>query len=69
VSNKELKDRLTTVLNELLEPMRERRVKYERNMSLVQDALEHGTNRCRAIARDTMEIVRDALDLNYLRKY
>jgi len=57
------------VLNELLEPMRERRVKYERNMSLVQDALEHGTNRCRAIARDTMEIVRDALDLNYLRKY
>jgi tryptophanyl-tRNA synthetase len=51
VSNKELKDRLTTVLNELLEPMRERRVKYERNMSLVQDALEHGTNRGRAIAR------------------
>lgn len=29
VSSKELKDRLTTVLNELLEPMRERRAKYE----------------------------------------
>ena len=69
VSNKELKDRLTTVLNELLEPMRERRVKYERNMSLVQDALEHGTSRGRAIAGETMEMVRDALDLNYLRKY
>ena len=69
MSNKELKDRLTTVLNELLEPMRERRAKYERNMSLVHDALEHGTNRGRAIARETMEMVRDALDLNYLRKY
>lgn len=69
VSNKELKDRLTTVLNELLEPMRQRRMKYERNMSLVRDALEHGTNRGRAIARETMEMVRDALDLNYLRKY
>ena len=54
VSNKELKDRLTTVLNELLEPMRERRAKYERNMSLVREALEHGTKRGRAIARETM---------------
>ena len=69
VSNKELKDRLTTVVNELLEPMRDRRAKYEGNMSLVRDALEHGTNHARAIARETMEMVRDALDLNYLRKY
>jgi tryptophanyl-tRNA synthetase len=69
VSNQELKDRLTTVLNELLQPMRVRRAKYERNMSLVREALEHGTKRGRAIARETMEMVRDALDLNYLRKY
>lgn len=69
VSNKELKDRLTTVLNELLEPMRQRRAKYERNMPLVREALEHGTKRSRAIAKETMEMVRDALDLNYLRKY
>ena len=68
VSNKELKDRLTTVLNELLEPMRERRAKYESNMSLVREALEQGTKRGRAIARETMEMVRDALDLNYLRR-
>jgi tryptophanyl-tRNA synthetase len=69
VSNKELKDRLTIVLNEMLQPMRERRAKYERNMTLVQEALDHGTRRARSIARDTMEMVRDALDLNYLRKY
>jgi tryptophanyl-tRNA synthetase len=49
--------------------MRERRAKYERNMALVREALEHGTQRGRSIARQTMEMVRDALDLNYLRKY
>jgi tryptophanyl-tRNA synthetase len=68
VSNKELKDRLTTVLNELLEPMRERRAKYESNPSLVREALEQGTQRGRAIATETMAMVRDALDLNYFRK-
>ncbi|MGY6157441.1 tryptophan--tRNA ligase [Paraburkholderia graminis] len=69
VSNEELKDRLTSVLEELLEPMRERRAQYERNMPLVREALEHGTNRSRVIAAETMEMVRDALDLNYLAKY
>ena len=68
VSSKELRDRLTSVLNELLEPMRERRARYESNMPLVRDALEQGTQRSRAAARETMEMVRDALDLNYLGK-
>jgi tryptophanyl-tRNA synthetase len=66
VSSKELKDRLTTVLNELLEPMRERRAKYESNSSRVREALEQGTGRGRAIARETMAMVREALNLNYL---
>jgi tryptophanyl-tRNA synthetase len=66
VSNKELKDRLTAVLDQLLAPMRERRSRYESNLSLVRDALEDGTRRGRAIAQETMAMVRDALDLNYL---
>ena len=69
VSNVELKDRLTRVLNELLEPMRQRRAQYEGNMARVRDALEHGTGRARAIARETMGRVHEALDLDYLRKY
>jgi tryptophanyl-tRNA synthetase len=68
VSNEELKDRLTAVLYELLEPIRERRANYESNLSLVREALEHGTERSRAIAQETMEMVRDALDLNYLQR-
>ena len=65
----ELKDRLTRVLNELLEPMRQRRAQHAGNMARVREALEHGTGRARAIARETMEMVHDALDLDYLRKY
>jgi tryptophanyl-tRNA synthetase len=68
VSSKELRDRLTRVLNELLEPMRERRAEYKSNMSLVRDAIEEGTQRARVTARETMDMVRDALDLNYLKK-
>jgi tryptophanyl-tRNA synthetase len=40
VNNKELKDGLTIVLNELLEPKRQRRAKCEGNMPLVREALE-----------------------------
>jgi tryptophanyl-tRNA synthetase len=69
IGNKILKDRLTQVLNDKLDPFRERRAKYESNMPLVREALEAGTNRMRVIARETMEMVRDALDLNYLGKY
>lgn len=67
--NKILKDRLTGVLNAKLEPFRERRAKYEANMPLVKEALEAGTNRMRKISRETMEMVRDALDMNYLGRY
>lgn len=69
VGNKELKDALTVHINTLLEPMRDRRAKYESNMPLVKEALEAGTNRMRAISRETMDMVRDALDLNYLERY
>jgi tryptophanyl-tRNA synthetase len=69
VGNKELKDLLTVRLNELLDPMRERRSRFEANMPLVKEAIEAGTNRMRAISRETMEMVRDALDLNYLERY
>src|SRR6185295_20021903 len=45
VSNKELKDWPTAVLNELLEPMRERRAKYDSNKALAREALDQGTRR------------------------
>ena len=50
----------------MLEPMRERRARYEANMALVREALDQGSKRARVIAQETMGMVRDALDLNYL---
>jgi len=67
--NKVLKERLTTVLNGMLDPIRERREKYAANMGMVRESLEQGTKAGRAIARETMDMVRDALDLNYLERY
>ncbi|MDZ7726807.1 MAG: hypothetical protein U5Q44_00685 [Dehalococcoidia bacterium] len=69
VSNKELKELLTQRLEELLGPMRERRRYYEAHMNEVREAVEHGTKRMRTVAVETMEMVRDALELNYLEQY
>ncbi|MCA9843690.1 MAG: tryptophan--tRNA ligase [Dehalococcoidia bacterium] len=69
IGNKVLKDRLNSVLDEMLEPIRDRRASYGSNMRRVRDALAAGSEAGRTIAIETMEMVHDALDLNYLEKY
>lgn len=64
-----VKERLAAALNDLLDPIRERRAHYGARMDLVREALAHGTRQAQAIARETMEMVRDALDLRYLNRY
>lgn len=69
VGDGEVKQKLAVALNRMLDPIRERRAHYQANMPLVREALEHGTKKERAIAQETIEMVRDALDLGYLAKY
>ena len=69
VGDVEVKQKLATALNAFLDPIRERRARYEADMSLVRDALASGTERARAVAEETMVMVRDALDLGYLEKH
>jgi tryptophanyl-tRNA synthetase len=69
VGDVEVKKKLAAALNAFLDPIRERRARYEADMSLVRDALEAGTTRARAVAQETMAMVRDALDLGYLEKH
>jgi tryptophanyl-tRNA synthetase len=69
VSNQEIKEKLAVALNTFLDPIRDRRARYAANMPLVREALEAGTRQGRAIACETMGMVRDALDLGYLEKY
>jgi tryptophanyl-tRNA synthetase len=69
VGDVEVKQKLAKAINTLLDPFRERRASYEADMGAVRDALETGTRIGRAKAQETMEMVRDAMDLNYLERY
>jgi tryptophanyl-tRNA synthetase len=69
VGDVEVKDKLARALNAFLDPIRERRARYASNMGVVREALEQGTIRARAVAEETMALVRDALDLGYFKKF
>ena len=66
VGDVEVKQKLTKALNTLLDPFRERRAYYETHLHEVRDALESGTSRARVAAQETMTLVRDAMEINYL---
>lgn len=59
------KNKLTGKLNELLEPMRDRREKYTGNKQTVREILMEGTKKAHAIAKETMAEVREAMGINY----
>ncbi|MGE6259961.1 tryptophan--tRNA ligase [Heyndrickxia sporothermodurans] len=61
----ECKQQISQSINDLLEPMRERRSKYHNNPKMVDEILVTGTERARVLAKQTMEEVREAMDINY----
>jgi tryptophanyl-tRNA synthetase len=69
VGDVEVKQKLAAPLTAFLDPIRERRARYEAHMGLVRDALEEGTSRARKAARATMILVREALGLGYLERF
>jgi tryptophanyl-tRNA synthetase len=52
-------------MNELLDPIRERRTEYMKKPKLIDEILVSGTEKTRKIARETMFEVRDAMGINY----
>jgi len=65
VGDVEVKARLARVLNDFLEPFREKRAYYAARPKIAQDALAGGIRRMQAEARRTMEMVRQATGLSY----
>lgn len=65
VGDVEVKSRLSVVLNDFLEPIRERRASYQAQSGLVQEILRDGSHRAQKIARDTMREVRESMRINY----
>lgn len=63
VGDVEVKRKLARAINGFLEPLRERRARYEAIPGLVDDLLVEGTRRARAIAHETMETVHEAMGL------
>ncbi|MGF7050245.1 tryptophanyl-tRNA synthetase [Paenibacillus sp. DS2015] len=59
------KELITRSIEELLEPMQERRAYYKARSSLVEDILISGTERARTVAQSTMNEVREAMSLHY----
>lgn len=60
------KKKLTACIDQLLEPMRERRVQYTNHPERVREILAEGTRRAQKIARETILEVKDAMNINYL---
>jgi tryptophanyl-tRNA synthetase len=52
-------------MNELLDPIRERRTVYMQKPNLIDEILVSGNEKARKIARETMLEVRDAMGINY----
>ncbi|MCL2497881.1 MAG: tryptophan--tRNA ligase [Symbiobacteriaceae bacterium] len=61
------KRRLTAVINKMLEPMRERRVEYQQHPERIDEILQAGTARAVSVAADTMEQVRQAMQIHYFK--
>jgi tryptophanyl-tRNA synthetase len=59
------KKTLIKALNDLLEPMRERRRKYEQDPDLVTRILQAGTKRARELGQETLADVRRAMKIDY----
>ncbi len=67
VGDVEVKTKLASALNAFLEPVRRRRAELAAREGLVEDILADGNRAMRAIARETMERVEEAMGLTYFR--
>ena len=58
---------LTAILNETLEPLRQRRREYEQDIAGVCQILQEGSMRARETAAETMDMVRRAMRIDYFQ--
>ena len=56
---------LNTVLNNMLEPMRQRRHELEKDIPEIYNILRKGTEKARETAAQTMDEVRKAMQIDY----
>ncbi|MCK4874195.1 MAG: tryptophan--tRNA ligase [Phycisphaerales bacterium] len=65
IGDGEIKAEVGDAINELLDPMRERRAQYEGNDDIIIDILRDGTRRANELAEDTLASAKQAMRLDY----
>ena len=65
VGDVEVKKKLLTAIEAFLEPIRERRTRYEANPALVDEIIAAGNERTRAVARETVMMMEAAMGMGY----
>jgi tryptophanyl-tRNA synthetase len=65
IGDKQIKERLTDVLNELLDPIRARRAEFERNPEYVLEALRLGTERAIETTEATVALAKDKMQQHF----
>jgi len=63
VGDVEVKEKLARAINEFLDPIRERRARYEAQPSLIEEILHSGIRRMRQESDATMRLVREAMGM------
>jgi len=59
------KKEIAKVLNEFLNPIREKRAKFEKHPELIKEILHEGNKLARAQAQETLEMVKEAMKIDY----
>jgi tryptophanyl-tRNA synthetase len=65
VGDVEVKKKLAAAINRFLEPMRERRAKYEQRPGIVREVLAAGAEHARRLGQETIEMAHEAMGMNY----
>lgn len=60
------KERLASIMNQMLEPIREKRAELEKNPSLVRDILYEGTRKAISVSEETAALVKEKVGLKIL---
>lgn len=67
VGDVEVKQKLIKALNEFLDPIREKRNKFESKKGLIEEILDKGAKKTQAEAKETLRLVKKAMGLDYLK--
>ena len=67
VGDVEVKRKLTTALNNFLEPIRARRAEYEAQPGYIEDIIATGNARTAEVAAETVALVEEAMGMTYFR--